>query len=206
MDTGSQSYFTAIQNDATAWTAVDIFASHEYGLAPPVEPAIAAAGKEYWETEVDTGTASGDSSGDGIASALLMAKAMHSDLTTRNLNAWHLWWLYEGGNSGGCLYDTGSKVWTKRLWVMGNFSRFVRPGYMRVSTSGTAPSGVLISAYINPTNNALSIVAINSNSSSANVSFYISANAPCTLTPYESSAANSLGQLSPSPLRVRGCR
>ncbi len=192
---GFPSYFTSIQNNTTAWSAVDIFASHEYGLAPPVQPAIAAAGKEYWETEVDTGTASGDSSGDGIASALLMAKAIHSDLTTRNLNAWHLWWLYEGGNSGGCLYDTGSKVWTKRLWVMGNFSRFVRPGYNRVSTSGTAPSGVLISAYTNPNNNALSIVAINTNTSSANVSFYVSGNAPCSLTPYETSAGKSLGQL-----------
>lgn len=192
---GFPSYFTSIQNNTTAWNAVDIFASHEYGLAPPVQPAIAAAGKEYWETEVDTGTASGDSSGDGIASALLMAKAMHSDLTTRNLNAWHLWWLYEGGNSGGCLYDTGSKVWTKRLWVMGNFSRFVRPGYNRVSTSGTVPSGVLISAYTNPKNNALSIVAINTNTSSANVSFYVSGNAPCSLTPYETSAGKSLGQL-----------
>lgn len=194
---GFPSYFTAIQNNAAAWSAVDIFASHEYGLAPPVQPAIAAAGKEYWETEVDTGTASGDSSGDGIASALLMAKAMHSDLTTRNLNAWHLWWLYESGNSGGCLYDTGSKVWTKRLWVMGNFSRFVRPGFMRVSTSGTAPSGVLISAYINPTNKSVSIVAINQNNSSTPVSFYISGSAPCTLIPYESSAAQNLTAGSP---------
>ena len=194
---GFPSYFTAIQNSTSAWNAVNIFASHEYGLAPPVQPAIAAAEKEYWETEVDTGTAPGDSSGDGIASALLMAKAMHSDLTTRNLNAWHLWWLYEGGNSGGCLYDTGSKVWTKRLWVMGNFSRFVRPGYMRVSTSGTVPSGVLISSYVNPTNNALSIVAINPNASSTSASLFISANAPCSLTPYETSATRSLGQLSP---------
>ena len=194
---GFPGYFTEIQNNSAAWNAVDIFASHEYGLAPPVQPAIAAAGKEYWETEVDTGTASGDPSGDGIASALLMAQAIHSDLTTRNLNAWHLWWLYESGNSGGCLYDTGSKVWTKRLWVMGNFSRFVRPGYTRVSTSGTSPSGVLVSAYTNPTTNALSIVAINSNTSSSKESFYLSANAPCTLTPYETSAANSLGQLTP---------
>jgi len=194
---GFPSYFTAIQNNTNAWASVDIFASHEYGLAPPVQPAIAAAGKEYWETEVDTGTAPGDASGDGIASALLMAKAIHSDLTTRNLNAWHLWWLYEGGNSGGCLYDTGSKVWTKRLWVMGNYSRFVRPGYKRVDTSGTAPSGVLISAYVDTTNNSLSIVAINTNASSSTASFFVSANAPCSLTPYETSATNSLGALAP---------
>jgi glucuronoarabinoxylan endo-1,4-beta-xylanase len=192
---GFTGYFSAIQSNSTAWNDVNIFASHEYGCGTlPTEPSIAAAGKEYWETEVDTGTASGDSSGDGIASALLMAETMHNDLTKANLNAWHLWWLYEGGNSGGCLYDTGSKVWTKRLWVMGNFSRFVRPGYVRVSTSGTVPSGVLISAYTNPTNKALSIVAINTNNSPTNVSFYVSNNAPCSLTPYETSGSKSLGQ------------
>jgi O-glycosyl hydrolase len=63
-----------------------------------------------------------------------------------------------------------------------------------VATSGTAPSGVLVSAYINPANNALSIVAINSNTSSKSVSLYISGNAPCSRTPYETSASKSLGQ------------
>jgi glucuronoarabinoxylan endo-1,4-beta-xylanase len=191
---GFTSYFSAIQNDAAAWSAVDILASHEYGCGTlPSQPSIAAANKEYWETEVDTGTASGDSPGDGIASALLTVTTMHNDLTKANLNAWHYWWLYCSNNSG-CLYDTGTKVWTKRLWAMGNFSRFVRPGWKRVATSGTATSGVLVSAYINPTNNALSIVAINSNTSSKSVSFYISNNAPCSLTPYETSASKNLGQ------------
>jgi len=195
---GFTGYFSSIQSNTTAWSDVGVFASHEYGCGTlPSEPSIAAANKEYWETEVDTGTASSDSTGDGIASALLMATTIHNDLTKANLNAWHLWWLYEGSGAGGSLYDTTTKVWTKRLWVLGNFSRFVRPGYNRVSTSGTVPSGVQISAYINPKNNALSIVAINTNTSSTNVSFYISSNAPCSLTPYETSAANSLGQLSP---------
>jgi glucuronoarabinoxylan endo-1,4-beta-xylanase len=191
---GFKTYYSAIQSDAAAWSAVNILASHEYGCGTlPSEPAIAAANKEYWETEVDTGTASGDSPGDGIASALLTVTTMHNDLTKANLNAWHYWWLYCSNNSG-CLYDTGTKVWTKRLWAMGNFSRFVRPGWKRVATSGTAPSSVLVSAYINPANNALSIVAINNNTSSKSVSFYISGNAPCSLTPYETSSSKSLGQ------------
>ena len=57
----------------------------------------------------DTGTASGDSTGDGIASALLMAQTMHNDLTKPNLNAWHLWWVYNASGNGGCLYDTSTK-------------------------------------------------------------------------------------------------
>jgi len=202
---GFTSYFSAIQSNAAAWSATDILASHEYGCGTlPTETSIAAADKEYWETEVDTGTASGDTPGDGIASALLTAQTMHNDLTKANLNAWHYWWMYCSNNSG-CLYDTGTKVWAKRLWAMGNFSRFVRPGWKRVATSGTAPSGVLVSAYINPANNALSIVAINSNTSSKDVSFYVSGgNAPCLLTPYETSASKNLGQ--GSAVTVSGSR
>jgi glucuronoarabinoxylan endo-1,4-beta-xylanase len=195
---GFTGYFSAIQKDSAAWNAVSIFASHEYGCGTlPSEPSIAAAGKEYWETEVDTGTAKGDSSGDGIASALLMATTMHNDLTKANLNAWLLWWLYEGGNSGGCLYDTGSKVWTKRLWVMGNFSRFVRPGYMRVSTSGTVPAGVLLTAYINPADGTVAVVAINNNTASTPISLYVSGTVPCSITPWVTSDTDSLASQSP---------
>jgi glucuronoarabinoxylan endo-1,4-beta-xylanase len=189
---GFKTYYAAIQGDAAAWSATDILASHEYGCGTlPSEPAIATANKEYWETEVDTGTANGDSPGDGIASALLTVTTMHNDLTKANVNAWHYWWLYCSNNSG-CLYDTGTKVWAKRLWAMGNYARFVRPGWKRVGTSGTMPSGVLVSAYIEPTSNALAIVAINSGTAASNVSFYISGSAPCSLTPYETSASKNL--------------
>ena len=85
-----------------------------------------------------------------------------------------------------------TKVWRKALWVMGNFSRFARPGYMRVSTSGTPPSGVDVTAYINPSSNALVIVAINSNTSSTNLPLYISGSPPCTLIPWETSASKNL--------------
>lgn len=190
---GFKTYFSAIQNDMAAWNAVDIFASHEYGCGTlPSEPAISAADKQYWETEVDTGIANGDAPGNGIASALLTVTTIHNDLTKANLNAWHYWWLYCDKNSG-CLYDTGTKVWAKRLWAMGNYARFVRPGWKRVRTSGTAPSGVLVSAYIDPTNDSLSIVAINNNSAASNLSFYVSGSAPCVLTPYETSASKNLG-------------
>jgi glucuronoarabinoxylan endo-1,4-beta-xylanase len=186
---GFTSYFSAIQSNSAAWSSVGIFASHEYGCGTlPAEPSIASAGKEYWETEVDTGTVNGDS--DGMPSALHLAQTIHDDLTKANLNAWHYWWLWAGGTSG--LYDTTSKVWRKALWVMGNFSRFARPGYLRVSTSGTPPSGVDVSAYINPSSHALAVVAINTNTSSTNLPLYISGAPPCTLIPWETSTSKNL--------------
>lgn len=202
---GFAGYFNAIKNDSAAWNAVNIFASHEYGCGTlPNQPSIAAAGKEYWETEVDTGTGSGDPSGDGIASALPMATTIHNDLTKANLNAWHIWWLYNASGNGGCLYDTTNKVWTKRLWVLGNYARFVRPGYTRISTSGTAPSGVLLSAYKNPVDGTVVVVAINSNTSATPVSVFISGGAPCSMTPWITSAGDSLA--AKSAITVRDAR
>ena len=186
---GFTSYFSAIQSNSAAWSSVSILASHEYGCGTlPSEPSIASAGKEYWETEVDTGTVNGDS--DGMPSALHLAQTIHDDLTKANLNAWHYWWLWAGGTSG--LYDTTTKVWRKALWVMGNFSRFARPGYMRVSTSGTPPAGVDVSAYVNPSSHALVLVAINTNTSSTNLPLYIAGSPPCTLNSWETSSSKNL--------------
>jgi len=210
---GFPSYFTAIQNDANAYKYVDIFAGHRYGLGPDstnsavvaANKAIAAdATKEYWETEVDTGTASGDSSGDGIASALLMAKQMHADLTVANLNAWHLWWLYNASGNGGFLFDTTNKVWSKRLWVLGNYSRFVRPGYKRVSTSGTVPTGVLLTAYTNSADGTVAVVAVNNNTSATNLSVFITGAAPCSMIPWVTSSSDSLA--SKTAVTVSGSR
>ena len=100
--------------------------------------------------------------------------------------------MYNASGNGGCLYDTTTNVWTKRLWVMGNFSRFVRPGFKRVSTSGTLPSGVLVTAYTNEADGTVAIVAINSGSSAANVSLFITGAAPCSMTPYVTSSSDSL--------------
>jgi glucuronoarabinoxylan endo-1,4-beta-xylanase len=201
---GFKTYFDAIKNDQAAWDAVDIFASHEYGCGTlPSQPTIAAAGKEYWETEVDTG-ANGDSSGVGIGSALPMAKTLHDDITKANLNAWHIWWLYNTGSNGGYLYNTGSKQWSKRLWVLGNWSRFVRPGFMRVSTTGTAPSGVMVTAFRNLADGTVVVVAINNNNSATPLSLYISGVVPCSITPWVTSAADDLA--SKSAITVNSAR
>jgi glucuronoarabinoxylan endo-1,4-beta-xylanase len=201
---GFTPYFNAIKADTAAWNAVNIFASHEYGCGTlPSQPTLAAGGKEYWETEVDTGTGKGDN-GDGITSALPMATTLHNDLTKANLNAWHIWWLYNASGNGGCLYDTTTNMWTKRLWVLGNYARFVRPGFMRVTTTGTTPSGVLVSAYQNPADGTVVVVAINSNTSATPVSLYVSGVVPCSMTPWVTSAADNLA--SKSPITVSNAR
>ncbi len=92
--------------------------------------------------------------------------------------------MYNASGNGCCLYDTSTHTWTKRLWVMGNFSRFVRPGYTRVSTAGTVPSGVLLAAYENPADGTVVMVSINNNTSATPVPWFVSGAAPCTVTPW----------------------
>lgn len=111
-----------------------------------------------------------------MSSPLRVAKLIHDALTVANMNAWHYWWVYDS-NTG--LFTSGGNP-TKRLWVEGNYARFVRPGYQRVGTTGTAPSGVLLSAFANPTDGTLVVVAVNDNAGSTPVSLYVSGTAPCS--------------------------
>src|SRR5690606_21579640 len=112
--------------------------------------------------------------------------------------AWHYWWLWAGGTSG--VYNTDTNVWTKRLWVLGNFSRFVRPGFLRVATSGEAPSGVLVSAYTNPADGTVAVVAINQNGNATPVSLFVSDPAPCSVTPWVTSDIDNLAAKAPISL------
>ncbi len=193
---GIGDYLTALQNNADAWKYTEIVATHEYGGNPQAYPQIAQAGKEFWETEIyDTNNDSPSSVADGIDSGLRIGKIIHEALTIANMNAWHFWWVWASGNGG--LFNTDTNVWSKRLWVGGNFSRFIRPGYVRVSTSGTAPSGVLLSAYTNPADGTVVVVAINNNSSATQLPIFVSGAAPCTVTPWVTSASDNLAGKSP---------
>ena len=72
----------------------------------------------------------------GIDSALEMAEVIHDDLTIGGVVSWQ-WWLAvaSGGYQDGLVYahpKTQAIEPTKRLWVLGQYSRFVRPGFARV--------------------------------------------------------------------------
>jgi O-glycosyl hydrolase len=155
----------AIWADDAGRNAVGILASHSYAeTSPSPVPAVAQAGKSLWETEVSDPAAD-----PGILSGLWVASSIHQALVSANANAWHYWWIYPQGPGNGALYDpaptgSGNPVPTKRLYAMGNFSRFVRPGFFRVNaTENPQPCApVEVSAYTDQQSANLVIVAINS--------------------------------------------
>lgn len=71
-------------------------------------------------------------------SALNLATEMMTDLTVLDVTSWQYWiavscYSYRDGLIYVNPYGTKSMTETKRLWAMGNFSRFIRPGYVRIA-------------------------------------------------------------------------
>lgn len=106
----------------------------------------------------------------GMTLALNIARLIHFDLTIVESTAWQ-WWLAvsEGDYKDGLVYvddlgaSDGDIYPSKSLWVMGNFSRFVRPGFERIETTGPVHdvTATMASAYRDPRTGRLVVVFVN---------------------------------------------
>lgn len=176
--------YTTAMNDTNVAAKVGIIGNHNYdGIAggPPTgtPEAIPSYGKSLWETEVSNLTDDDPSIEDGV----YWAGRIHLFMTVAQANAWHYWWLIPG------LID-GMGNPAKRMYTIGNFSRFVRPGYHRIGASNTGSS--LISAYRNDTNGQFAIVAINPYTSAVTQTFEVAGADIGTVTPWVTSLTLSL--------------
>jgi glucuronoarabinoxylan endo-1,4-beta-xylanase len=183
------SFGDVFNNDSTALGYLDILATHQYDYQA-VAHAI-PAGKHFWETEVS----SFDGPSTDIGNGVRVARWIHDSMTIANASAWHYWWLISHNNDNEGLMNMGGVV-TKRLYTMGNFSKFVRPGWVRIGTSG-GPAGLYASAYKDPASGNFAVVVIND--SGADVTQRIALNgaaAPSVTPQLTSSSANLAPQAS----------
>ncbi len=109
----------------------------------------------------------------GMDSALFMANTIHDDLTLGGVTSWQYWIAVSKYNfRDGLIYapEYGeSLIETKRLWAFGNYSRFVRPGAVRVQTD--LESDILrASGYLDPATGAVTVVVINNSAEPETVS------------------------------------
>ena len=118
-------------------------------------------GWKLWMTEYCILTGSDGRGGDGrdltMQTALDVARIIHLDLTLVGVSAWHWWTAVSGVDfKDGLIYtdwkkpgDPESILPARLLWVLGNYSRFVRPGMQRVELAGTGHDmrGLMGSAY-----------------------------------------------------------
>jgi len=146
--------------DKAAWAAVDILGVHQYDtqVAEPW-PADVPEKKPVWQTEM-SGVKywpQGEPSKD-IDNGVAVATWLHNALTVGEANAW-LWWWYKGSDTNEGLYlSDGSD--TKRHYTFGNYTKFIRPGYVRVDITGNVPNDVLLSAF-KGTDGTVVVVAVN---------------------------------------------
>ncbi|HLH55909.1 MAG TPA: hypothetical protein VKY92_20070 [Verrucomicrobiae bacterium] len=156
--------YTPTLNDPIGAASAAIVANHNYVannlVGDTTTPApLGVSGKASWETEVSQ---IGGAFDGGIANALYWAGRIHLFLTSAQVNAWHYWWLIPLGSDNEGLTDTNG-IPAKRMYALGQFSRFVRPDFYRIAVTGNSGTAA-ISAYKDSASSRFAIVAINANS------------------------------------------
>ncbi len=160
---------------------VGILGDHNYdGANGPANLTKNSYGKALWETEVSQD--SGDTN--TIADGVYYAQRIFLFMTVAQANAWHYWWLGNG------LLDANG-VTTKRLFTIGNYSRFVRPGYYRIDVANNNPI-TSISAYKDPLSGNFAIVAVNPDPVTVTQVFNLTNFTAGSVTPWITSAGFSL--------------
>jgi glucuronoarabinoxylan endo-1,4-beta-xylanase len=187
---GFATFEPALEANAAAWAATQIVATHEYGGNPAAYPHIQAAGKEFWETEWFASGAEDAT----MTNGLVIANTIFQAMTVANMSAWHYWWFYPATADNGALWDMSTNTWAKRMWVMGNFSRWARPGYFRVDVAGTAPpANVHVIGFQNPADGTLSIVVINGGGATTLPIFVKGASWPASVVPWITDNTQNIG-------------
>jgi glucosylceramidase len=143
------SYPLSVLGDATAGPFVAGAAFHCYGGQPSAQDAIQAAypGKDVWMTEC--------SDGDWVPNPFGSKMWLLAESTrhwAKGVILWNLAMTLPGGPAlpGGCTscrgivaVDPATGTWlpTVQYYALGHFSRFVRPGAVRIGSDG-GPSGL----------------------------------------------------------------
>lgn len=196
---GGYDYGHYLAQDAAAWAAFDIIGTHEYDSqqAYPWPEDVTVAKKEIWETEmsgVKWWPEQGPSS--DIANGIAVAGWIHSALVVGEASAWLYWWYTTSNDNEGLFLGSTD---TKRHYTMGNYSKFVRPGYSRVEIRGAVPTDVLLSAYSGPDGTVV-VVAINKGADTSLPIGIAGGAVPSSLTPWVTSASDDLEAQSAVPV------
>ncbi|OPX43410.1 glucuronoxylanase XynC precursor [Ruminiclostridium hungatei] len=158
-----------ILNDAQALANLDILGAHLYGTQVSNFPyplfKQKGAGKDLWMTEVYYPNSEANSA-DRWPEALDVAQHMHNAMVEADFQA-YVWWFIR--RQYGPMKEDGTM--SKRGAMMSQFSKFVRPGYVRVDATKNPNTNVYISAYKG--DNKVVIVAINKGTTAVTQNFVL---------------------------------
>jgi O-glycosyl hydrolase len=193
----TENLVTASLADSSASAALSIVGVHQYGSLSSANYGAAylnatkAAGKRLWMTETSDGAANDPSITDG----LIWASMLHYDLTVAQVNAFCYWWLWDSGTSKGALITTDPssgavKTVNKRLYAIGQYSRYIRPGWRQIKTSNSG--SLLASAYQSADGAKEAIVVINAGPSAETLAISLLGKRFTRVTVTRTSATESL--------------
>jgi glucuronoarabinoxylan endo-1,4-beta-xylanase len=182
-------------DDPAAAAHVDIVGTHIYGSTPAAYANAVSRNKEVWMTEHTVESS-------GMQGAMDLAREIHQSLAVANYNAYVYWWLQNWivGNSSpyeaGLINDPALDLsLTKKGYVLGQFAKFVRPDFVRTEATANPSAGIHVSSYKDTANGRFVIVAINTGQDDISQPFTIQGQAISQLTPYRTSATESIVQL-----------
>jgi glucuronoarabinoxylan endo-1,4-beta-xylanase len=185
------SYSTTAMNDASVASDIAILASHAYGSSAAPLSWNNFTTQHVWETEV-----SDFNSYDGsITSGLTYATEISDWLSTANVNSWNYWLLSaaRGFTDNEALTDVSNNI-AKRAYALGNFSKFVRPGWHRVDVANT--TSLLVTAFASADGTQSAVVAVNSGSSDSPQVINVGTQMGASVVPWITSSSQNLAQQS----------
>ncbi len=191
-------YARRIYDEPVLAAALDHFAVHSYWSSPDDKAQFADfmarhyPGVPLWMSEWTEMQQGRDY---GMDSALFMANVIHDDLTIGGVTSWQYWIAVSKYNfRDGLIYtrEYGEQIeLTKRLWVLGNYSRYIQPGAVRLDVTSDNEL-VRTSAYRDPGSGSVTFVVINISADRQSITLAGLDSGARTLDIYETSEANDL--------------
>jgi O-glycosyl hydrolase len=200
------SYITNMMADPMTWNDVPVIAVHGYTATLPVVINEPLGGKSLWQTEWSPEHSPVDTPDPSMKSAIDIANNIHTYMVDTGVNAWNFWAIYitASGLTGNPTRQNpaliqpdatmGTPYMFKRGYAFGNWSKFVRPGFVRIGANDTPVPGVLIEAYRDASH--IAVIAVNTTTHTVTQTFHYAGVPSGTLengvTPWVTSAGDSL--------------
>ncbi|TMR24432.1 hypothetical protein ETD86_04700 [Nonomuraea turkmeniaca] len=157
----AKAYTAAIEADPEARRWVKTHAGHTY--ASPVDAPLPTNRKSWMSEWNPNGSTWNEAWDDGSGyDGFTIAQAIHDALTLGDVSAYIYWLGASRGTTRAFMQvDDTAKTYkvSKRLWAMAAYSRFIRPGAVRVDAAAANPA-LKVSAFRNPDGSKV-IVALN---------------------------------------------
>ena len=197
-------YAAAVLADQRAKNSIGVFTGH--GYAAPANTPVDSGNKRVWETEWSHGRGTWNPEWDNgeATSGFSWALNLYNGMTAANLNAFLFWYgvsTTSTANSNLIRLDGTTLRPTKRYYTFVNYSRFIRPGAVRIGATST-DDALKVSAYRNA-QGPMVVVALNTATTDMTLPYTLDGVGVRrgSVTPYLTNAGNDTAAQPPVPMR-----